>query len=165
MEKSETGGSDPCHPVAKHLAAEVCTGTLARFLRALGLRSLGCRTAHFRIPWYQEVGAQSDILRSHLRRARCGGALQKCIEDPLSEVLIQARINTRLAFIEVFLEYTKLYYRPLDSREARPCCCTRTRVCKFNWQRRSQSKVTNSTRRFGRVATTSTQSHRGEPLL
>ena len=39
MEKSETGGSDPCHPVAKHLAAEVCPGTLAPFLRALGLRS------------------------------------------------------------------------------------------------------------------------------
>ena len=39
MEKSETGGSDPCHPVAKHLAAEVCTGTLAPFPHALGLRS------------------------------------------------------------------------------------------------------------------------------
>jgi len=39
MEESETGGSDPCHPVAKPLAAEVCTGTLAPFLRALGLRS------------------------------------------------------------------------------------------------------------------------------
>ena len=39
MEKSETGGSDPCHPVAKHLAAGVCTGTLAPFLRAWGLRS------------------------------------------------------------------------------------------------------------------------------
>ena len=85
-------------------------------------------------PLCQEVGAQSDTQRSHLRRVRCGGALQKCIEDPLSEVLIQGTINTRLAFIEVFLEYTKLYYRPLDSREARPCCCTRTRVCKFNWQ-------------------------------
>jgi hypothetical protein len=116
-------------------------------------------------PLCQEVGAQSDTQRSHLRRVRCGGALQKCIEDPLSEVLIQGTINTRLAFIEVFLEYNKLYYRPLDSREARPCCCTRTRVCRFNWQRRSQSKVTNSTRRLGRVVTTSTQSHRGEPLL
>ena len=40
MEKSETGGSDPYHPVAKHLAAEVCRGTLAPFLRALGTRSL-----------------------------------------------------------------------------------------------------------------------------
>jgi len=30
----------------------------------------------------------------------------------MSEVLIQGTINTRLAFIEVFLEYTKLYYRP-----------------------------------------------------
>ena len=27
MEKSETGGSDPCHPIATHLAAEICTGT------------------------------------------------------------------------------------------------------------------------------------------
>jgi hypothetical protein len=63
-------------------------------------------------PLCQEVGAQSDTQRSHLRRVRCGGALQKCIEDPLSEVLIQGTINTRLAFIEVFLEYTKVYYRP-----------------------------------------------------
>ena len=100
-------------------------------------------------PLCQEVGAQSDTQRSHLRRVRCGGALQKCIEDPLSEVLIQGTINTQPAFIEVFLEYTKLYYRSLDSREARPCRCTRTRACKFNWQRRSQSKVTNSTRRLG----------------
>ena len=100
-------------------------------------------------PLCQEVGDQSDTQRLHLRRVRCGGALQKCIEDPMSEVLIQGTINTRLAFIEVFLEYTKLYYRPLDSREARPCCCTRSRVCKFNWQRRSQLKVTNSTRRLG----------------
>ena len=44
-------------------------------------------------------------------------ALQKYIEDPLSEALIQGTINTRPAFIEVFLEDTKLYYRPLDSRE------------------------------------------------
>jgi ATP-dependent Clp protease ATP-binding subunit ClpC len=44
-------------------------------------------------------------------------ALQKYIEDPLSEALIQGTINTRPAFVEVFLEDTKLYYRPLDSRE------------------------------------------------
>jgi hypothetical protein len=42
----------------------------------------------------------------------CGGALQKCIEDPLSEVLIQGTINTQLAFLEVFLEYTKLVLPP-----------------------------------------------------
>ena len=44
-------------------------------------------------------------------------ALQKYIEDPLSEALIQGSITTRPAFIEVFLEDNKLYYRPVDSQE------------------------------------------------
>src|SRR5512138_2714336 len=37
-------------------------------------------------------------------------ALQKYIEDPLSEALIQGTINVRPAFIEVFLEGNKLFY-------------------------------------------------------
>ena len=45
-------------------------------------------------------------------------ALQKYIEDPLSEALIQGTITTRPAFIEVFLDGDKLYYRPVDSEEA-----------------------------------------------
>jgi len=44
-------------------------------------------------------------------------ALQKYIEDPLSEALIQGTITMRPAFIEVFLEENKLYYRPVDSQE------------------------------------------------
>ncbi len=44
-------------------------------------------------------------------------ALQKYVEDPLSEALIQGTITTRPAFIEVFLEANKLYYRPVDSQE------------------------------------------------
>jgi ATP-dependent Clp protease ATP-binding subunit ClpC len=44
-------------------------------------------------------------------------ALQKYIEDPLSEALIQGTITTRPAFIEVFLEGEKLYYRPVDSEK------------------------------------------------
>src|SRR5579872_260936 len=44
-------------------------------------------------------------------------ALQKYIEDPLSEALIQGTITTRPAFIEVFLEDNKLYYRPVDSEK------------------------------------------------
>jgi ATP-dependent Clp protease ATP-binding subunit ClpC len=42
-------------------------------------------------------------------------ALQKYIEDPLSEALIQGTITTRPAFIEVFLDGNKLFYRPVDS--------------------------------------------------
>ncbi|HUO60024.1 MAG TPA: ATP-dependent Clp protease ATP-binding subunit [Candidatus Acidoferrales bacterium] len=38
-------------------------------------------------------------------------ALQKFIEDPLSEALIQGAIKTRPAFIEVYLENNQLYYR------------------------------------------------------
>jgi ATP-dependent Clp protease ATP-binding subunit ClpC len=45
-------------------------------------------------------------------------ALQKYIEDPLSEALIQGTITTRPAFIEVFLENNKLFYRPVDSEKA-----------------------------------------------
>jgi ATP-dependent Clp protease ATP-binding subunit ClpC len=44
-------------------------------------------------------------------------ALQKYIEDPLSEALIQGTITMRPAFIEVFLEGDKLYYRPVDSEK------------------------------------------------
>jgi ATP-dependent Clp protease ATP-binding subunit ClpC len=38
-------------------------------------------------------------------------ALQKFIEDPLSEALIQGNIKTRPAFIEVYLENNSLFYR------------------------------------------------------
>ena len=41
-------------------------------------------------------------------------ALQKYIEDPLSELLIQGTL-ARPAFIEVFLEDNRLYYRPVDA--------------------------------------------------
>jgi ATP-dependent Clp protease ATP-binding subunit ClpB len=44
-------------------------------------------------------------------------ALQKYIEDPLSEALIQGTIATRPAFIEVFLDGNKLFYRPVDSEK------------------------------------------------
>ncbi len=44
-------------------------------------------------------------------------ALQKYIEDPLSEALIQGTITERPAFLEVFLEDGKLFYRPVNSQE------------------------------------------------
>ena len=44
-------------------------------------------------------------------------ALQKYIEDPLSEALIQGTITTRPAFIEVFLDGNKLFYRPVDAEK------------------------------------------------
>src|SRR5512140_3952 len=40
-------------------------------------------------------------------------ALQRYIEDPLSEALIQGTITTRPAFIEVYLEGDRLFYRPV----------------------------------------------------
>ena len=42
-------------------------------------------------------------------------ALQKYIEDPLSEALIQGAFTTRPAFIEVFLENNNLFYRPVGA--------------------------------------------------
>src|SRR5260370_41176257 len=44
-------------------------------------------------------------------------ALQKYIEDPLSEALMQGTITTRPAFIEAFLEDNKLFYRPVDAEK------------------------------------------------
>jgi ATP-dependent Clp protease ATP-binding subunit ClpC len=44
-------------------------------------------------------------------------ALQRYIEDPLSEALIQGTITQRPAFIEVFLEGDKLFYRPVGEEK------------------------------------------------
>ena len=43
--------------------------------------------------------------------------MQKYIEDPLSEALIQGTFTTRPAFIEVFLEGDKLFYRPVGEEK------------------------------------------------
>jgi ATP-dependent Clp protease ATP-binding subunit ClpC len=45
-------------------------------------------------------------------------AIQKYIEDPLSEALIQGNIKDRPAFIEVYLENDSLFYRPVGAAEA-----------------------------------------------
>jgi ATP-dependent Clp protease ATP-binding subunit ClpC len=45
-------------------------------------------------------------------------ALQKYIEDPLSEALIQGLIKTRPAFIEVYLDNNRLFYRPVGEEAA-----------------------------------------------
>ena len=51
-------------------------------------------------------------------------ALQRYIEDPLSEALIQG-VLPRPAFLEVFLEGDGLYYRSVDSAaEASPLYVT-----------------------------------------
>jgi ATP-dependent Clp protease ATP-binding subunit ClpC len=44
-------------------------------------------------------------------------ALQKYIEDPLSEALIQGSINTRPAFLEVYLDGERLFYRAVGEEK------------------------------------------------
>jgi ATP-dependent Clp protease ATP-binding subunit ClpC len=44
-------------------------------------------------------------------------ALQRCIEDPLSEALIGGKFSERPAFLEVYLEIDKLFYRPITADE------------------------------------------------
>jgi ATP-dependent Clp protease ATP-binding subunit ClpC len=44
-------------------------------------------------------------------------ALQKYIEDPLSEALIQGTITTRPAFIEVYRDGSQLFYRPVGEEK------------------------------------------------
>ncbi len=42
-------------------------------------------------------------------------ALQRFVEDPLSEALIAGGIAERPAFLEVYLENNQLFYRPIAS--------------------------------------------------
>jgi ATP-dependent Clp protease ATP-binding subunit ClpC len=44
-------------------------------------------------------------------------ALQRYIEDPLSEALIAGKISERPAFLEVYLEIDQLFYRPITADE------------------------------------------------
>jgi ATP-dependent Clp protease ATP-binding subunit ClpC len=44
-------------------------------------------------------------------------ALQRYVEDPLSEALIAGHINDRPAFLEVYLENNQLFYRPVGQDE------------------------------------------------
>jgi ATP-dependent Clp protease ATP-binding subunit ClpC len=44
-------------------------------------------------------------------------ALQKYIEDPLSEALIQGTIRTRPAFLEVYLDNNQLFYRAVGEEK------------------------------------------------
>jgi ATP-dependent Clp protease ATP-binding subunit ClpC len=44
-------------------------------------------------------------------------ALQRYIEDPLSEALIAGQIQDRPAFLEVYLDANQLFYRPVSADE------------------------------------------------
>jgi ATP-dependent Clp protease ATP-binding subunit ClpC len=45
-------------------------------------------------------------------------ALQRYIEDPLSEALIGGHIPDRPAFLEVYLDQNQLFYRPVSDDES-----------------------------------------------
>ena len=45
-------------------------------------------------------------------------ALQRYVEDPLSEALIAGQIPERPAFLEVYLDQNQLFYRPVSKDEA-----------------------------------------------
>jgi len=47
-------------------------------------------------------------------------ALQRYIEDPLSEAMIAGQITARPAFLEVYLEIDQLFYRPVSADETAP---------------------------------------------
>ena len=56
-------------------------------------------------------------------------ALQRYVEDPLSEALIAGSIAQRPAFLEVYLENNQLFYRPVvrmvkRRRRPRASCCS-----------------------------------------
>jgi ATP-dependent Clp protease ATP-binding subunit ClpC len=45
-------------------------------------------------------------------------ALQRYVEDPLSEALIAGHIQDRPAFLEVYLDANQLFYRPVSADES-----------------------------------------------
>jgi ATP-dependent Clp protease ATP-binding subunit ClpC len=45
-------------------------------------------------------------------------ALQRYVEDPLSEALIAGQIQERPAFLEVYLDANQLFYRPVSADES-----------------------------------------------
>ncbi len=45
-------------------------------------------------------------------------ALQRYIEDPLSEAMIAGQITQRPAFLEVYLDANQLFYRPITADES-----------------------------------------------
>jgi ATP-dependent Clp protease ATP-binding subunit ClpC len=45
-------------------------------------------------------------------------ALQRYVEDPLSEALIAGQILDRPAFLEVYLNNNQLYYRPVSADDS-----------------------------------------------
>ena len=45
-------------------------------------------------------------------------ALQRYIEDPLSEAMIAGQIPTRPAFLEVYLDSNQLFYRPISADDS-----------------------------------------------
>ena len=45
-------------------------------------------------------------------------ALQRYVEDPLSEALIAGKIADRPAFLEVYLDQGQLFYRPIGIEES-----------------------------------------------
>jgi ATP-dependent Clp protease ATP-binding subunit ClpC len=45
-------------------------------------------------------------------------ALQRYVEDPLSEALIAGKITERPAFLEVYLDQNQLFYRPVSNDES-----------------------------------------------
>jgi ATP-dependent Clp protease ATP-binding subunit ClpC len=45
-------------------------------------------------------------------------ALQRYVEDPLSEALIAGAIAERPAFLEVYLDQNQLFYRPITADES-----------------------------------------------
>jgi ATP-dependent Clp protease ATP-binding subunit ClpC len=62
----------------------------------------------------EKTAAERSYGARPLRRA-----LQRYVEDPLSDALIQGTINTRPAFIEVYLEGDGLFYRQVGQNVER----------------------------------------------
>jgi len=44
-------------------------------------------------------------------------ALQRYVEDPLSEALIAGKITARPAFLEVYMDTNQLFYRPVSASD------------------------------------------------
>jgi ATP-dependent Clp protease ATP-binding subunit ClpC len=92
-------------------------GDLIQILELL-VQQLNANLAQKAITISVNEGAKKWILEKTLIDRTYGArplrrALQRYVEDPLSEALIAGGISQRPAFLEVYLENNQLFYRPV----------------------------------------------------
>jgi len=96
------------------------SGSSLRRILELLVQQLNVNLVHKAITLSVQDGAKRWILDKTVADRTYGArplrrALQRYIEDPLSEALIAGQIAERPAFLEVYLDNNMLHYRPVSA--------------------------------------------------